>query len=59
MSHLVCHYLPQDMARSDIKALRAQLENKTKHVTQAQIELRALQKSATSKGFGLIARKGL
>ena len=37
----------------------AQLANKTKHVPQAQIELHALQKSATSRGFGLIARKGL
>jgi len=34
----------------------AQLANKTK---QAQIELHALQMSATSKGFGLIARKAL
>ncbi len=30
--------------------------NKTKHGSQAQMELRALQKSASSKGFGLIAR---
>ena len=37
----------------------AQLANKTKHVSQAQFELHALQKSATSKGFGLIARKAL
>ena len=37
----------------------AQLANKTKHVSQAQIKLHALQKSATSKGFGLIARKAL
>ena len=35
----------------------AQLANKTKHVPQAQAELRALQKSARSKGFALIARK--
>ena len=33
--------------------------NKTKHGSQAQMELRALQKSASSKGFGLIARKAL
>ena len=31
--------------------------NRTKHGPQAQMELRALQKSATSKGFGLIAGK--
>jgi eukaryotic-like serine/threonine-protein kinase len=37
----------------------AQLSNKTNHVSQAQLELHALQKSATSKGFGLIARKAL
>ena len=37
----------------------AELANKTKHGAQAQIELHALQKSATSKGFGLIARKAL
>jgi DNA-binding winged helix-turn-helix (wHTH) protein/tetratricopeptide (TPR) repeat protein len=35
----------------------AGLANKTKHGSQAQMELRALQKSASSKGFGLIARK--
>ena len=35
----------------------AELANKTKHISQAQIELRALQKSASSKGFGLIAHK--
>ncbi|HLV87942.1 MAG TPA: tetratricopeptide repeat protein [Candidatus Sulfotelmatobacter sp.] len=35
----------------------AQLANKTNHVSQAQMELHALQKSATAKGFGLIARK--
>ena len=35
----------------------AELANKTKHGARAQIELHALQKSATSKGFGLIARK--
>ena len=35
----------------------AEFANKTKHISQAQMELRALQKSASSKGFGLIARK--
>ena len=35
----------------------AELANKTKHGTEAQMRLRALQKSASSKGFGLIARK--
>jgi eukaryotic-like serine/threonine-protein kinase len=35
----------------------AEFANKTKHSSQALMELRALQKSATSKGFGLIARK--
>jgi tetratricopeptide (TPR) repeat protein len=35
----------------------AELADKTKHGPQSQIELHALQKSATSKGFGLIARK--
>lgn len=37
----------------------AQLSNKMKHASQAQIELHALQKSAASKGFGLIARKAV
>ncbi len=37
----------------------AELANKTKHGAQAQSELQALQKSASSKGFGLIARKAL
>lgn len=37
----------------------AELATKTKHSPQAQIELHALQKSAASKGFGLIARKAL
>ena len=46
------------LALADKLAL-AQLANKTKHVSQAQIELHALQKSANSKGFGLIARKRL
>jgi tetratricopeptide (TPR) repeat protein len=35
----------------------AEFANKTKHGAQAQIELHTLQKSASSKGFGLIARK--
>jgi DNA-binding winged helix-turn-helix (wHTH) protein/tetratricopeptide (TPR) repeat protein len=35
----------------------AELANETKHDAQAQIQLHALQKLATSKGFGLIARK--
>jgi DNA-binding winged helix-turn-helix (wHTH) protein/tetratricopeptide (TPR) repeat protein len=37
----------------------AEFANKTKHGAQAQIELHTLQKSASSKGFGLIARKAL
>ena len=37
----------------------AELANKTKHGAQAQFELHALQKAATSKGFGLIARKAV
>lgn len=37
----------------------AELANKTNHAAQARIELHGLQKSATSKGFGLIARKAL
>lgn len=41
------------------KLALSELENKTKHSSQAQIQLRALQKSATSRGFGLIARKAL
>ena len=36
---------------------QAELANKVKHGSQAQMEFRALQKSASSKGFGLIARK--
>jgi tetratricopeptide (TPR) repeat protein len=36
-----------------------ELANKTKHRAQAQLQLHALQKSATSRGFGLIARKAL
>ena len=39
------------------KLASAQLTNKTNHVSRAQLELHALQTSATSKGFGLIARK--
>jgi hypothetical protein len=35
----------------------AELANETKHGSQAQMDLRTLQKSASSKGFGLIARK--
>jgi len=35
----------------------AEFANKTKRISQAQMELRALQKSASSKGFSLIARK--
>jgi tetratricopeptide (TPR) repeat protein len=35
----------------------AELANRTKHRAEAQIALHALQKSATSRGFGLIARK--
>ena len=35
----------------------AEFANKTRHGSQAQMELRALQKAASSKGFGLIARK--
>ena len=35
----------------------AEFANKTKHGSPAQMELRALQKSASSKGFGLIAHK--
>ncbi len=41
------------------KLALAQLANKTKHASQARLELQALQKSATSKGFGLIARKAI
>ena len=37
----------------------AELANKTKHGAQAQRQLHALHKSATSRGFGLIARKAL
>jgi len=35
----------------------AEFASKTKHGSRAQMEFRALQKSASSKGFGLIARK--
>ena len=41
------------------KLALAEFANKTKHREEAQIELHALQKSASSKGFGLIARKAL
>ncbi len=37
----------------------AELANKTKHGAQAQRQLHALQTSATSRGFGLIAGKAL
>jgi|SRR5579862_2117605 len=37
----------------------AEFANKTNHRTQAQMELRALQKAASSKGFGLMARKAV
>ncbi|HTS08426.1 MAG TPA: tetratricopeptide repeat protein [Candidatus Eisenbacteria bacterium] len=37
----------------------AELANKMKRTGQAQIELHALQRSATSKGFRLVARKAL
>jgi DNA-binding winged helix-turn-helix (wHTH) protein/tetratricopeptide (TPR) repeat protein len=41
------------------KLALAELAKKTNHREQTQIELHALQKSASSKGFGLIARKAL
>jgi DNA-binding winged helix-turn-helix (wHTH) protein/tetratricopeptide (TPR) repeat protein len=37
----------------------AEFANKAKHGSQAQMKFRALQKSASSKGYGLIARKAL
>jgi len=37
----------------------AEFAKKTKHGSQAQIELRALKMSASSKGFGLVARQAL
>ncbi|MGC2184952.1 MAG: hypothetical protein WA637_16870 [Terriglobales bacterium] len=43
----------------ETKLALAELAKKTMHRAQAQIELHALQKSAASKGFGLIARKAL
>jgi tetratricopeptide (TPR) repeat protein len=52
------HYGFVGLELADKLAL-AQLTNKTNHASQAQLELHALQKSATSKGFGLIARKAL
>jgi tetratricopeptide (TPR) repeat protein len=39
------------------KLALAEFAKKTKRSAQAQMELQALQKSATSKGFGLIAHK--
>ena len=39
------------------KLALAEFANKTKRSDRAQMELRALQKSARSKGFGLISRK--
>ena len=50
------HYGFVGLELSDELAM-AELANKTKHVAQAQTELHALQKSAASKGLGLIARK--
>jgi DNA-binding winged helix-turn-helix (wHTH) protein/TolB-like protein len=41
----------------DTALASAELANQTKRAGQAQIELHALQKAATSKGFGLVARK--
>jgi DNA-binding winged helix-turn-helix (wHTH) protein/tetratricopeptide (TPR) repeat protein len=35
----------------------AEFAIKTKHAAEAQMELRVLQKSASAKGFGLVARK--
>jgi eukaryotic-like serine/threonine-protein kinase len=45
-----------DLQFADDLAL-AEFANKTKQGSQAQMEFRALQKSASSKGFGLIAHK--
>jgi ATP/maltotriose-dependent transcriptional regulator MalT len=45
-----------DLQFADDLAL-AEFAKKTKQDAQAQMEFRALQKSASSKGFGLIARK--
>jgi hypothetical protein len=39
------------------KLALAEFANKTNHAAQGQVMLSALQKSASSKGFGLIARK--
>ncbi|HEV2617526.1 MAG TPA: tetratricopeptide repeat protein [Candidatus Acidoferrales bacterium] len=50
------HYGFVGLELSDELAM-AELANKTKHAAQAQTELHALQKSAASKGLGLIARK--
>ena len=41
------------------KLALAEFANKTRHDAEAQMQFRALQKSAGSKGFGLIARKAL
>jgi DNA-binding winged helix-turn-helix (wHTH) protein/tetratricopeptide (TPR) repeat protein/TolB-like protein len=45
-----------DLQFADDLAL-AEFANKTKHGSEAQMEFRALQNSASSKGFGLIAGK--
>jgi len=50
------HYGFVGLELSDELAM-AELANKTKHAAQAQTELHALQKSAASKGLGLIAHK--
>ena len=50
------HYGFVGLELADKLAL-AQLANKTKHISQAEIQSHALQKSASAKGFGLIARK--
>ena len=50
------HYKFVGLAFADELAV-AELANKTNHRADAQTELHALQKSAASKGFGLIARK--
>jgi hypothetical protein len=45
-----------DIWRQNGELALAEFANKTKRGSQAQMELRALQKSADSKGFGLISR---
>jgi eukaryotic-like serine/threonine-protein kinase len=50
------HYGFVGLELSDELAM-AELANETKHAAQAQTELHALQKSAASKGLGLVARK--